>query len=214
MIDQHGGWPDIGDLLRQLPAAWRRAGLLALAFAEDFAILNARDGCVPWLAVALPSSWAPQDKVGRHFTEVHAAVADNQLLVQASQHLLRLVTGTERWERFVWTLTAHPRLHAHPQRVDPARWPPDLPLDELAALTWFRSERQTFIPVPDVEQALFTILVEVQPLAAAIHTPERAARLADALASMSEAVLAYRGLQHVRAPLLRWLERRACATPA
>ena len=38
---------------------------------------------IPWLAVCLPSRWAPEDKVGRHFAEVHAPVADNALLVAA-----------------------------------------------------------------------------------------------------------------------------------
>ncbi len=210
----HNAWPEVGALLLQLPARWRHAALLSLAFAEDFAIVDARDATIPWLAVSLPSSWAPEDKVGRSFTEVHAPVADNRLIVQASDHLLRLVTGTDRWERFVWTLSAHPRLHAHPQRVDPARWPNDMAMDPLAALTWFRSERQTFIPVPGADQAVFTILVDTQPLAIAIDTPERARRLHAALATMSDAVLAYRGLSSVRATLLRWLERRAAQLPA
>ena len=37
----------------------------------------------------------------------------------------------------------------------------------------------------------------------------QAARVHDALASMSDAVLAYRGLGHAQAPLLRWLALRA-----
>ena len=35
---------------------------------------------------------------------------------------MRLVTGAERWERFVWNVTDQPRLHAHPARVDARRW--------------------------------------------------------------------------------------------
>ena len=46
------------------------------------------------------------------------------------------------------------------------------------------------------------------PLAHAIHTRERARRLHDAVASMSDAVLAYRSLQAVREPLLAWLAAR------
>lgn len=203
------GWPELGAFLQSLQVPWRRPALLSLAFAEDFAIVDASTGCIPWLAVALPSAWAPEDKVGRHFAEVHAPVADNRLVVGASEHLVRLVTGPDRWERFVWTLTAHPRLHAHPQRVDPARWPADLDADGIATLTWWRTERQTFIPVPGAQQAIFTIQVDTQPMAQAIDSAARAARLHAALASMSHAVLAYRGLDTVRAPLLQWLERRA-----
>lgn len=183
-----------------LPAPWRLAGLLSLAFAEDFAVVDGRTGSIPWLAVALPSHWAPEDKIGRHFAEVHAPVADSGLLRKAGDSLMRLVTGTERWERFVWNVTDQPRLHAHPARVDPLRWQ-----HTAVADAWWRTERQTFLPVDGQAQAVFTIHVEVQRLAEAIATPARAAALHAAVASMSEAVLAYRGLAAVRAPLLAWL---------
>ena len=50
-------------------------------------------------------------------------------------------------------------------------------------------------------------------LAQALTQPGDAQRLHDALASMSEAVLAYRGLASVRPALLRWLAEYA-AQPA
>lgn len=208
------GWPEVGPVLSALDRTWRRAALLSLAFAEDFAIVDAATGTLPWLAVALPSVWAPEEKVGRSFAEAHAPVADNRLITGAAPQLVKLVTAGERWERFVWTLTGHPRLHAHPDRVDPQRWPhplDGLDDDALAAQTWWRTERQTFIPVPGAAQAVFTIGVDVQPLAQAMATPAMAARVHDALASMSDAVLAYRGLAAVQPALLRWLARRATA---
>jgi hypothetical protein len=189
--------------LQGLPAAWRLAALLSLAFAEDFAVVNGRDGTIPWLAVALPSHWAPEDKVGRHFAAVHAPVADSELLRKAGDSLMRLVTGAERWERFVWNVTDQPRLHAHPARVDARRWQ-----HTAVPHAWWRTERQTFMPVLGQAQAVFTIHVEVQRLADAIDTPARAAALHAAIASMSDAVLAYRGLTAVREPLLAWLAAR------
>ena len=194
---------EISRCLQGLPAAWRLAGLLSLAFAEDFAVVNGRDGTIPWLAVALPSHWAPEDKIGRHFAAVHAPVADSELLRKAGDSLMRLVTGAERWERFVWNVTDQPRLHAHPARVDSRRWQHTAVSD-----AWWRTERQTFMPVPGQRQAVFTIHVEVQRLADAIDTPARAAALHAAIASMSDAVLAYRGLTAVREPLLAWLAAR------
>jgi hypothetical protein len=205
----HCDWPEIGPLLAAIDRPWRRAALLSLAFAEDFAVVDGATGTLPWLAVALPSMWAPEDKIGRSFAEAHAPVADNRLIVGAAPQLIKLVTSAERWERFVWTLTAHPRLHGHPHRVDPERWARGLDDDQLAAQTWFRTERQTFIPVPGVRQAVFTILVNVTPLARAFATPAQAARVHDALASMSDAVLDYRGLTRARPELLRWLARQA-----
>ena len=195
---------EVARCVRGLNPGWRLAGLLSLAFAEDFAIVDAADGSIPWLAVTLPSHWAPQDKVGRSFADVHAPVADNAALLRAAGALMRLVTGPGRWERFVWTVTPHPHLHAHPAHLDPQGWPPDI-AGRLPEGAWWRTERQTFIPLPQTRQAVFTIRVDVQPLAQAVQPPPRAAALHDAIASMSPAVLAYRRLQSVREPLLQWL---------
>ena len=198
------GPPDIGACLRALPAAWRLPALLSLAFAEDFAVIDGASGRIPWLAVCLPSHWSPEEKVDRHFAEVHAPVADNQTLITASDHLARLVTGADRWQRFVWTVTPRSTLDNHPTRCGATDW-----TDE--AEPFFRTEHQTFIPLPDHRQAVFTIHVEVQPLAQAIDTAERAKCLHDAIASMSPAVLAYRSLSVPRARLLAWLAQRAAA---
>ena len=201
----------IGTCLRALPACWRPAALLALAFAEDFAVIDGTSGRIPWLAVCLPSHWAPEDKIGRHFAQVHAPVADNQVLIAAGDHLARLVTGAERWERFVWTITRHPNLSQHPQRCDDAPWPSDASSDALAARAFFRTERQTFIPLPAHAQAVFTIHVQMQPLAAAVQLPAHASQLHAALASMTPSVLAYRSLTDARDRLLDWLAARAGA---
>ena len=202
---EHGAQSDeVARCLAGLPPAWRQVGLLSLAFAEDFALVDGRDGTIPWLAVTLPSHWAPETKVGQHFASVHAPVADNSLLVNASASLTRLVCGPERWERFVWNVTDQPRLHAHPARSTRERW-----LHTAVEQAWWRTERQTFIPLPEQMLAVFTIHVQVQRLADVIHTPQRARALHGAIASMSAAVLAYRGLQAVQAPLLDWLDGRA-----
>jgi len=203
------GPADIGACLRALPDHWRGSALLALAFVEDYAVIDGATARIPWLAVCLPSHWAPEEKIGRHFAQVHAPVADNQVLIAAGDHLARLVSGVERWERFVWTVTRHPNMSQHPQRCSDAPWPPDASADELAARAHFRTERQTFIPLPDHDQAIFTIHVDMQPLAAAITDAVRAQRLHDAIASMSPAVLEYRGLTDARDRLLAWLAQRA-----
>jgi hypothetical protein len=195
--------------LQSLPAEWRPAARLCLAFAEDFAVIDGDSARIPWLAVCLPSHWAPEDKIGRHFTQVHAPVADNELIVAAAAPLAKLVTGDERWERFVWTIAPHATLDGHPRRVATSRWAPDIDADQLACAAFFRTERQTFIPLPAQRQAVFTIQVEVQPLAEAIADATRARTLHDALASMSAGVLAYRGLAEARGRLLAWLGARA-----
>ena len=194
---------EVARCLHGLPPAWRLAGLLSLAFAEDFVVVDGRDAALPWLAVALPSHWAPEQKVGRHFGEIRAPVADTEWLRGDGESLMRLISGGERWERFAWNVTDQPRLHAHPARVDARRWQ-----HTAVADAWWRTERQTFIPVPEATQAVLTIHVEVQRLAEAIDTPERAAVLHAAVVSMSDAELDFRGLSPVRDPLLAWLAAR------
>jgi len=200
---------EIGDCLAALPPEWRTTALFCLAFAEDFAVICGDTSIIPWLAVCLPSHWAPEEKIGRHFAEVHAPVADNHLLITASDHLARLVTGTDRWQRQVWTLTRHPSLHAHPARLDAADWPAEADADQLAAQAWLRTEHQTFIPLASPRQAVFTIHVEVNPLALAITEPAQARRLHDALETMTASVLAYRSLTTARDRLLSWLHARS-----
>lgn len=202
----HGeGPPEIGRCLAALPPSWRLAGLLSLAFAEDFAVIDGANGRIPWLAVCLPSHWSPQDKVGRSFAEVHAPVAENAVLVSASRSLTQLVTGPDRWERFVWNITSGPRLDAHPLRHVRQPWPVDASADALAAHAFFRTERQTFISLEAHRQAVFMIHVEIQPLAQVVNSGPRAAQLHAALASMSAEVLAYRSLTAARDRLLHWL---------
>jgi dimethylamine monooxygenase subunit A len=139
---------------------------------------------------------------------VHGPVADNALLVRAGEHLTRMVCSAERWERFVWNVSRQPRLNAHPALADHAPWPAAAFADTASPLAWWRTERQTFIPLPDVMQAVFTIGIDTQPLADGIDTPDKAAKLHAAIASMSDAVLAYRNLASVRTPLLAWLASR------
>jgi dimethylamine monooxygenase subunit A len=201
---------EVGACLATLPRAWRLAGLLSLAFAEDFALIDARTAQIPWLAVALPSHWAPEHKVGLHFAQVHGPVADNTMLLAAGDALARLVSAPTRWERFVWTVTPRPTLNAHPALLPAVHWQA-ADADGVGAQACWRTERQTFIPAPDTGLAVFTILVNTQPLAQAIDRADKAQRLHDAIASMSPAVLQYRGLGPVRDALLDWLARRAAA---
>jgi len=198
--------PRVGECLRKLPPPWRLAGLISLTFAEDFAIIDGLSAHIAWLAVALPSHWAPSDKVGRHFVQVHAPVADNRHLLAAGEALARLVTAETRWERFVWSIGTSPLLNLHPS-LPRQPWRPG----EVGTQACWRTEHQTFIPLPECRQAVFTILVDTRPLGDALVSPDKARRLHDAVASMSLDVLRYRGLQNARDELLSWLAQRAIA---
>src|SRR6185437_8591495 len=120
----------IGRALAALPATQRPAGLACLAFEEDFAVIDGADTTVRWLAVCLPSRWSPEQKIGKSFADVHAPVADSALLIAAAEHLARLVTGGDRWERAVWTISADPHLDQHPAR-GASGWPVEADADTV-----------------------------------------------------------------------------------
>ena len=192
--------------LQGLAIALTTPDAIPLAFEEDFAVLDGNTGQLVWLCVCTPSHWSPEEKLGLDFAAVHAPVADNTALQAAASHLVRLATGGERWERFVWTISPSPRYDQHPQRQQRTPWPTGLAPADFAAACFLRAERQTFFPVGrGTRQAVFTIRVMLQPLVQAIRTPEQARRMHDSLASMSDAVLAYKNLTAAREPVLRWL---------
>jgi hypothetical protein len=181
---------------------------IELAFEQDFAVLDGASTTLPWLCVCAPSHWAPEEKLGLPFTAVHAPVADNQLLLGAARQLAQLVTGGGEWERSVWTISPSGRHDQHPYRQPRTPWPQEEG-DDFARQLFLRAERQTFFPIPGrAGQAVFTIHVMLQPLAEVVATPAHAARLHEALATMSDAVLAYKGLTPARDRLLAWLKAR------
>ncbi|MFM2399371.1 MAG: hypothetical protein RL341_1528 [Pseudomonadota bacterium] len=173
-------------------SGWRGlAALLALALEEDFAVVNGPTRLLAMLGVALPSHWIPAKKIGRSFHEAHAPVADNGQLIAAGDGLMKLVTSGDRWQRHVWVVTPSPLRDAHPARHLRKPWPEP---ERLLADCFLRVERQTFIPVPELPQAVFTIHVSTHPLVDVCAHPGNAAILRDALATQSDAVLAYRSM--------------------
>lgn len=177
-----------------------------LAFEEDFAVLDGATGTLPWLCVCVPSHWAPEDKLGLDFASVHGPVADNAALLAASRQLVQLVTGGERWERSVWTISPSDRYDQHPRRHQRTPWPQTTDAQTFAAGCHLRAERQTFFPVGQgTRQAVFTIRVMLTPLTEVAARPAAAAALHAAIASMSATILDYKGLSAARQPLLDWL---------
>lgn len=166
---------------------------------QDSASVDSTPGSVRarLLAVAMPSGWDPVEKVGQSFVEIHRSVADATLIQQAAQPLSEMMLGPSFLRRHVWTLANSPSLSRHPAD-DPG------PLAVQLPDIWFRCERQTSIGLPGAAGALFLIRVYVAPLLAVLALePGRASRLRLALASMSPAVVAYKGLEQMRSTVLR-----------
>jgi hypothetical protein len=190
---------------------------LSMQVQEDFCILDGRSGAatagsIPFMCVATPSSWAPEEKAGLSFAAIHVPVADNQLIMAAADHLVKLGTSGQAWQRFVWTLAPTPEHDQHPVRMPRPAWLANPDPNELARNIWLRWERQMLWPIKGTANeptglAMFTIRVTTEPLISAVQTPAIAKALHSSLGSMSEAVLQYKNLSAVRDRMLVWLEQ-------
>jgi hypothetical protein len=185
-------------------------GPLALLIEEDLAVLDGSSGTLPWLAICTPSHWAPEDKLGLHWSAVHAPVADNTALMAAQRQLIALSTNGQCWQRSVYTLASSPRHDQHPRRAHRQPWSEQLAGLALAEQCWLRVERQGFFPVQGRPgQAVFSIRLQLERLDRSASEPARAARLHEWLATMSHAVADYKGLSPARDRLLQFLAERA-----
>lgn len=208
VLVQESKYDEIQACVLTLPPDYRVWAALCLFLQDDLAILDGASTELKMLAVCVPSHWAPEEKIGLPLAAVHAPVADNALLLQASQSLSRLVTsaGEARWQRFVWTLQPTERYDGHPKRAPARTWPEQV--KTLGERLWMRVEHQSFIVVPEVEQAVFTIRVMLEPLGSLITNSVQAARLHAAISTMSDAVVVYRSLGSIKPLLLQWLTER------
>jgi hypothetical protein len=189
------------------------ADALTLGLQEDFVILHdepdgeagARTLRTRFLSVCFPSNWSPAEKHGLDFAAIHAPVADNALLQAGGKGIVDMAFRQAPMLRHVWLLTPSGDLPQHPEtrrtRWEDALAAADAPgaSGRLLDQVFYRVERQTTLPLPALHRGVFFIRVIVCPLSEALGVaPGRAAQLAEALASMSEAVVTYRGMGAVR----------------
>ena len=67
-----------------------------------------------------------------------------------------------------------------------------------------RVERQTTLAFPDFKRSLFTIRIYIEPLTQTLQIPGRKHILAQAISSMDETLLKYKGLAKVKNVLLEY----------
>ncbi len=175
---------------------------LALSVQEDLVVMRlaARGDEAEALAVCFPSRWDPAEKLGQSFAAIHRPVAHSEGLVAAAPRVMQALANKGPFVRYVWSLTPSPQLSLHPALVKT-----DAETDLAAEALTFRVERQTTYALPELARALFTIRIYTAPLAQVATTPERKRVLAEAIGSMDEKLLAYKGLKPWRERLLDWL---------
>lgn len=191
--------------LTSLPLHLRALEAVALAVGEDL-VLVGTDGRARWLHVCAPSGWAPGRAGGAPLTALHGPIPTGDRLRRASTNLAAALTTRGPFVRWTWGLDAVDRLARFPDDPPP-RWADD------PGRWWWRAERQTTVPLPDLDAGLFTIRVHLAPLTDVVDAP-RARRLAEAVAALPEDLAAYKGLAGRRDRLLAWLDARAATGSA
>lgn len=153
-------------------------------------------------ALAFPSGWALEEKLGRPLAQVHDTVPGLAAAIgpAITTFLARIAPGST-WERDNWGMSADSSLNHHPAQ-------PIARLREDATLeaTWLRLEQQFLTRLPHSRAILFGIRVTNHRLDALLGThPALAGRMARALETMPDALAAYKGLTAARPALVRHL---------
>lgn len=182
------------------PASLDPLARAGLAVQEDVCLMErAEDG---WRftagLVCFPTYWSLAEKIDRPQQAIHEPVPHyaDDLAEKVTRFFDRLAADTIVTRRN-WGFTAQPLLFV-PRLSDldqPAAFDPDA--------SWLRSERQTLRRLPDTGAVLFTIKVQLAPVAAMRVWPSVAGRMLDAMADWSPELDASRGGRHPWMPDLR-----------
>ena len=156
---------------------------LALRLEEDIAVMH--QGRLAAICFCFPSGFKPAERVGMLLGDIHKPVADGELLVRASPGITRVMCEQPSFRRYVWTVTANPDLSNHP---DNHKNTVPTAIDDL----YFRCETQTTARVND-DSSLFFVKVDVVPLRTVWNQ-----KILDSINSMSDAVLTYKNLHHIK----------------
>jgi dimethylamine monooxygenase subunit A len=178
----------------------------ALMVPDDLCVLvpEAAGWVLAGACLCSPSFWRLGEKIGRPMSAIHGPVAglEASLGARIARFLDHLPVG-KVFERRNWNVhrdTA--RFHPQPEDWDP---PPDAP---ACANLFVRSERQTFRKF-EAGALLFTIGVEVHPLAEIRAHPAAVADLLTAIAAMTPEERASFGYRHHGEALVAWLRTLA-----
>ena len=161
---------------------------MGLEIPDDIIIMH--KGKVEAAFVAMASSWNPGEVAGMTLEEVHQPVADNEMLLKASEGIWRSMTSGKSFHRHVWGISPLKQLSNHPSYSRPI-------YNDLNDL-YFRVEHERTFTV-DKDTAAFFIDVEVMPLPTVFHLKKEYKDLIkDSINSMTENILEYKNLEQVK----------------
>lgn len=192
-------WAELPGASLLIQQATRELGLVETSKIVNFALQIEEDVAVMFqgrllaICFCFPSSWIPRERIGMTLTNIHNPVADGDRLRQMSQRIAETMADASQgsFRRHVWTISNSGELSQHPQNKS------DLVPNSINDL-WFRLETQTTMPLGDNESSLFFVRVETEPLKNIWDNTEKRATLLDSINSMTDAVLTYKNLHHIK----------------
>ena len=161
---------------------------MGLEIPDDIIIMH--KGKVEAAFVVMASGWNPGKVKGMTLQEVHHPVADNDMLIRASEGIWKSMTSGQSFHRHTWGISPLGSLSNHPQHIRPEY----TSLNQL----YFRVEHERTFTV-DKDTAAFFIDVEVHPLSFIFHLKhEYKDLIKDSINSMTDNVLEYKNLKKVK----------------
>jgi len=180
-----------------------QSGLDALAsqFQEDICVVKKEGSSDRLVSVHLcfPNRWAPGDKIGKSFMEIHQPVGRFTETNPNASNLIKAVLGKAAYVRFAWGLSNDRILDHHPGTTRAFCFENDG--DNL----YVRVERQVLFGLPENNLLLFFIRTYYANCRELRHEKNTREGLANALASMNPELLAYKGLLQSRDRIVNWL---------
>ena len=180
---------------------------LASQLQEDLAIWQLQEN-QDWLAalhVCAPNHWAPAEKIGKTFAEVHQSVPGMEAQRGNYLPMLKGLIQKPAFCRFIWDLKTSSRLNHHPLApadILPENWQLP-PFSLVAPELYVRVERQVLYGLPACQAVLFAIRTYLYPVQALDLAGLQG--LARALNTMPHDLLHYKGLEKSRGDMLSWL---------
>lgn len=123
---------------------------IAMQIEEDLAIHRMNEDA-DWLAathICFPSSWAPEEKIGKPFNVIHEPIPGMNL--KNSNKLVEAMIMNGPYERFVWGLIYEDELNYHPS-LKRKTFDPENPFFLV------KVERQIMVSFPEQQAVLFVL---------------------------------------------------------
>jgi hypothetical protein len=178
---------------------------------EDLCLMQRGEARYRLVAAVLcfPAHWRLADKLGRPLQAIHEPVPGfGERLAEPVDRFFANIQVTRPVWRLNWSLVDAPTLFRPPEHRGNPR---PISAEQAGRQLWLRVERQTLRRLPRSGDVVFGIHTYVDPLEAAIDSPQAAQALAARIREMSDAMARYKSILPIRAPLLAWLDGRAAA---